>query len=86
MDPRFKDQSEPEVNSDLSIPKGAKAQTAKFGFAELIIECNHQLWDGIKTINNIPEEDQQLPTAAKIAARVTEYNKTPGVSNSTTTN
>ncbi|KNZ47129.1 hypothetical protein VP01_665g2 [Puccinia sorghi] len=32
----------------------------KFAFAELIIECNHQLWDGIKT-NDIPEEDQQLP-------------------------
>ncbi|KNZ51417.1 hypothetical protein VP01_3965g1 [Puccinia sorghi] len=58
------------VDQDLHDHRRNQAQTAKFAFAELIIERNHQLWDGIKTINDIPEEDQQLPTAAKIAARV----------------
>ncbi|KNZ52161.1 uncharacterized protein VP01_366g6 [Puccinia sorghi] len=128
MDPCFKDRSEPEVNSNPSITKGAKvrlaylqflfnqhrilfarnpgqktpsvwelanqdlqdccrkqAQTANFAFTELIIERNHQLWDGIKTINNIPEEDQQLRTVANIATRVMEYTKTPESSNSATT-
>ncbi|KNZ45952.1 hypothetical protein VP01_767g3 [Puccinia sorghi] len=85
MDPCFKDRSEPEVNSDLSITKGAKtptvwelvnqdlhnchcnqAQTAKFAFAELIIERNHQLWDGgmasrhLKRINSYQLQQRWL--------------------------
>ncbi|KNZ49040.1 uncharacterized protein VP01_5247g3 [Puccinia sorghi] len=72
------------VNKDLEARCRKQAPTANFAFAELIIERDHHLWDGIKTINNVPEEDQQLPTAAKIAARVAEYNKTPGSCNSGT--
>ncbi|KNZ48166.1 hypothetical protein VP01_5862g1 [Puccinia sorghi] len=69
------------VNKDLEACRCKQAPTASFAFAALIIECDHHLWDGIKTINNVPEEDQQLPNAAKIAARVLEYSQTPGWSN-----
>jgi len=68
------------VDQDLQVRR-KQPQTARFAFAELVLEHDRNIWDGTKTIDDIPEESQQLPTAHEVAARVKQYNTQPEASN-----
>ena len=61
------------VDFDLEVRR-KQSQTENFAFAELVVEQDSYLWDGMKTIDEVPEADQQLRTAAEITARVQQMN------------
>lgn len=67
------------VDEDLQLC-WKQPQTACLAFAELVLEHDCNILDDTKTINNIPKELQELPTADKVAARVKQYNTQPRMS------
>lgn len=64
------------IDADLQVLR-RKAPMYQFAFSQLLYEYDHRLWNGLKTIDDEPDNVQSLPSEEEIEARVKLYTTNP---------